>query len=110
MKNISEIVKSRIVKTMESQGLKKHTLADKAGIAAPTIQNWYSSRNYEPTIYCLSKICDVLNITMSQLFLEEDSLMFPVTDDLKFLLESYLSIDIEGREIILNLLKKLRKD
>ena len=110
MKDISDLIKERIRKIMESQGLKKHTLAEKAGIAAPTIQNWYTSRNYQPTIYSLSRICEALNISMSQLFLEEGATMYPITEELNFLIESYLKIDIEGRQLFLDLLKKLRKD
>ncbi len=103
-------IKIRIDQIMRAQGLKRYTLAERAGISNPTIQNWYTSRNYQPTIYSLEKITKVLNVTMSELFLEENQTFYPVKEDQRLLLEMYTMLDTEGRELILKTMKKMQKD
>ena len=103
-------IKNRIDKLMRAQGLKRYTLAEKAGIAAPTIQNWYTKRNYKPTLDSLIKICEALNISLSQICLNENETLYPVDNEVIELINLYLALNKEKRKLILDTSKWLAKD
>ena len=103
------IVKNRITKIMEAKGLKRYTLAEKAGISHPTIQNWYSKRDYAPSFYSMDKITKALDITLAQLFLREDEDMYPMNKELKDFVENYQSLSHDDKKVISDLVKRLKR-
>ena len=108
--NIIPKIKEKIEKLMLSQGYKKYSLAEKAEVAYPTIQNWYSNRNYQPSLESLIKVCDVLNISLSQLFLTDEEEIYVVRKEEKELLKHFQLLKEENKELILTLIKVLTKE
>ena len=103
-------IKTKIDKIMRSQGLKRYSLAEKAGIANPTLQNWFSDRNYQPSLYSLIRVCNVLNIRLSELFLLDDEQMYPLDKESKELIDSYKMLNNDGKDLIKTMIKNLKKD
>jgi transcriptional regulator with XRE-family HTH domain len=109
-KIILTTIKTKIDKIMRAQGLKRYSLAEKAGIANPTLQNWFSDRNYQPSLYSLIRVCNVLKISLSELFLLDNEEMYPLDKESKDLVESYKMLNEEGRDLIKTMMKNLKKD
>ena len=103
-------VKIKIDQIMRAQGLKRYSLAEKAGISSPTIQNWYTTRNYQPTIYSLERIAGVLNVSVAYLFLDDNETMCPVDKELKNFISIFYKLDKKGREIVFQVMEKMQKE
>ena len=113
MNNKDKIInrlKVKIDEHMQSQGLKRYSLAEKAGISQPTIHNWYSKRSYDPTLDSVIKISEVLQISLSELFLDENSIMYPVNEELMEMITMFQSLTIHNKKLLIELMKNLRKD
>lgn len=109
-KNIITTIKTRISKNAAAQGLKRYSLAEKAGISAPTVQNWYTKRNYEPTLDSLIKVSDALNMSLAQMCVAENETLYPVNEEQYQLINSFFKLDEESKDIIKQMIKKLKKD
>lgn len=62
----------------------EYQLAEKSGLPQSTISSWYR-KNLYPTIPSLIKICDALDITIVQLFNNDDKSHFLTTKQKAFL-------------------------
>ncbi len=108
--NIIPTIKERIDKLMIAKGFKRYTLAERAGVSYPTIQNWYTSRNYHPSLDSLIKICEVLDISLSTLLLSEGEELYPINSEKKELLEYFEMLNTENKKLVISLIKNLTKD
>ena len=68
-------VLSVITQLRQERGWTEYQLAERAGLPQSTISSWYR-KNALPSVKSLEKICNAFNISMSQLFAEDDE---PVT-------------------------------
>ena len=103
-------VKIKIDQIMRAQGLKRYSLAEKAGISSPTIQNWYTTRNYQPTLYSIERIAGILNVSVAYLFLYDNETMCPVDEELKKFISMFYMLEKESREIIFQVMEKMQKE
>ena len=93
-------VKTKIKNLMESKHISMYALAQASDLTQTCIANWYSKRNYEPSITALEKVCRALNISMAQLFCGQDEEMVCVDKGFKDLYESWLMLTDEQRQVV----------
>lgn len=102
-------LKIKIKEFMDAKNTNVYALAKKSGVTQPCIANWFNERNYTPSIDALEKVCDGLDITMAQLFCEEDEEMVPITAEERRLLNLWQILDKSQRENLLLLLESFVK-
>ena len=69
--NIGEAVKLRILDLCQEKGITINKLSTSSGITQSTINNIVSGRNNITTISTIKKICDGLEITITEFFNSE---------------------------------------
>lgn len=82
----------------EERGWTEYQLAERSGLPQSTISSWYR-KNMVPTIPSLEKICTAFDITLSQLFAEEDSPV-SLTDSQRKLLERWSRLSEEQQAVV----------
>ena len=100
-------IKTKIKRLIKEKGTSIYDLAKKSGVTQPCIANWFSERNYTPSIDSLEKVCDGLEITMAQLFCNEDENLMPVSADERRLLHIWQILNGEQRKHFLELLESI---
>lgn len=90
-------VKTKIKKMMEAKHLSSYALAQASDLTQTCIANWYSKRNYEPSLAALKKVSKALNVSLAQLFCEEDENIIFVDKEFKSIYESWLMLSVEQR-------------
>lgn len=93
-------VKTKIKNLMKAQHISTYALAQASDLTQTCIANWYSKRNYEPSITALEKVCNALHISMAQLFCGKDEEMICVDKELKSIYESWLMLTDEQRLVV----------
>ena len=101
MKDILET----ITEYRERKGWTEYQLSERSGLPQSTISSWYR-RKIIPSVPSLEKICFAFGITMSQLFAEEEDLVF-LSPSQRTLLEYWARLNEEQKEIIFSLIKKM---
>ena len=82
----------------------EYQLAEKSGLPQSTISSWYRKKQL-PTVSSLEKICIAYNQTLSQFFLEENTVSRILTDDEQEIIDNYSRLSKPQQDIILKLLK-----
>ena len=85
---IDILEKIRILKL--ERNWSEYQLAEKSEIPQSTISSWYR-KNQIPTISSLEKICNAFNLTLSQFFIEENSISKILTDIQQELIDKGIS-------------------
>lgn len=96
-----ERVKVRIKNIIEQRGISIYNLAANADLTEACIRNWYTKRNYTPSLEAIEKICLALDISVAELMREEDEKMMPVTETERLLLESWMRLEEKQKKVIL---------
>lgn len=65
------------------------------------IRNWYTKRNYTPSLEAIEKICRAFDISESELVRRDDEELVPMTEKEKQLLKNWLLLDEKQRNLIL---------
>lgn len=94
-----------ILKYRDERGWSEYALAEKSGIPQSTISSWYT-KDAEPKISSLLKVCNVYGITLSQLFAEGNDPVV-LTESQKELLERWSRLTDEQQEIVFKLIDKM---
>ena len=68
---IGEAVRLRIIGLCRQRGITLNRLASMCGITQSTINNITSGRNNSTTVSTIKKICDGLEITISEFFCDD---------------------------------------
>jgi len=89
----------------EERGWTEYQLAERSGLPQSTISSWYH-KNMVPTIPSLEKICTAFDITLSQLFAEEDAPV-SLTEAQKKLLERWSRLSEEQQAVVFALIDKM---
>lgn len=89
----------------EERGWTEYQLAERSGLPQSTISSWYH-KNMVPTIPSLEKICTAFDITLSQLFAEEDAPV-SLTEAQKKLLERWSRLSEEQQAVVFALIANL---
>ena len=96
-----ERVKLRIREIIEQRGISIYALAEKADLTEACIRNWYTKRNYTPSLEAVEKICLALEVTETELVRREDEKLIPATLDERNLIKSWLLLDEKQKKLIL---------
>ena len=96
-----ERVKIRIKELIEQKGISIYALAEKAELTEACIRNWYTKRNYTPSLEAIDKICRALDVSVAMLVREDAEEMMPVMDAEKTLLESWAKLEEKQKKVIL---------
>lgn len=94
-----------ITKYREERNWTEYQLAERSGLPQSTISSWYR-KNLIPTIPSLEKICNAFEITLSQLFAEEDSAV-SLTASQKKLLERWTRLSEDQQNAVFLLIDKI---
>ena len=68
---IGEAVKNRLLELCAESGITINRLATVSGVTQSTLNNIISGRNHSTTVSTLQKICDGLEITITEFFQSE---------------------------------------
>ena len=96
-----ERVKQRIKEIIERRGVSIYALAEKADLTEACIRNWYTKRNYTPSLEAIDKICRALDISVALLMSEENEEMLPVGEEEKALLKNWADLEEKQKKVIL---------
>lgn len=96
---------SAITQYRLERGWSEYQLAEHSGLPQTTISSWYR-KNALPSIPSLEKICNAFDITISQLFAEDDD-PITLTPAQKKLLESWSKLSKEQQMIVSQLIDSM---
>ena len=82
-------VKWKIKELLIQKDMSIYELAAKAEITDACIRNWYTKRNYNPSLVAIIKICGALEISVAELFRDENDEQISVGKEEKHLLSSW---------------------
>lgn len=99
--NLVERVKFRIKELIEIKRISIYELAEKSDLTEACIRNWYTKRNYTPSLEAIEKICRAFDISESELVRRDDEELVPMTEKEKLLLKNWLLLDEKQRNLIL---------
>lgn len=99
--NLVERVKFRIKELIEIKRISIYELAEKSDLTEACIRNWYTKRNYPPSLEAIEKICRAFDISESELVRRDDEELVPMTEKEKLLLKNWLLLDEKQRNLIL---------
>jgi len=94
-------VKIRIKELIEQKGLSIYEVAEKADLTEACIRNWYTKRNYTPSLEAVEKICHALDISEAELVMDDTSELIPVTGEEKELIKNWIRLDERQKKVIL---------
>ena len=89
-------VLKRIDEIMRKQHLNDYQLSKLSGLSTSTISNM-RKRNTIPSIATLEYICDSFDMTLSQFFVDEGTLLYPVNDTQKDFLDYFIFLTEEKK-------------
>ena len=96
-----ERVKFKIKELIEIKKISIYELAEKADLTEACIRNWYTKRNYTPSLEAIEKICRAFDISESELVRRDDEELISMTEKEKQLLKNWLMLDEKQRKLIL---------
>lgn len=100
-------VLKRIDEIMRKQHLNDYQLSKLSGLSTSTISNM-RKRNTIPSIATLEYICDSFDMTLSQFFVDEGTLLYPVNDTQKDFLDYFILLTEEQQQLVLEVVKNMQ--
>lgn len=103
---LEEYIAGNIIELCEKRGISKYRLAQMTGIAQSSLGRIMAKESL-PSLPTLEKICEALDITLSQFFWEEkpDDLTEPQSEVLKI----WNNLNAREQEVVLAMLRGLQK-
>ena len=96
-----ERVKLKIKELIEVKNISIYELALKADLTEACIRNWYTKRNYTPSLEAIEKICLALEVTETELVRREDEELIPATSEERDLIKNWLLLDGKQKKLVL---------
>lgn len=100
-------VLSRITELRTERNWTMYKLAKEAGIPQSTLSTWYQ-KNLMPPVDKLELICNAMNITLAAFFSSGSSI--ELTEQQKEILSAWVSLNLEQRQSIINLINAFQKN
>lgn len=91
-----------------NKGLSIYAMAKDAGVSCATIYKW-RDRKSSPSLYLIESLCDVLEIHIANLFIDEKDLIY-LQDDEKELFNEWKLLRRDQKSVVLGLIKSLREN
>ena len=99
-------VKDRIDELRIEHGWSRTQFAAKLGISTTAVKNWYNENDYYPSFHIIEDICELFNITKTELFVDLD--FKNLTIDQATLLELYSGLTQKQKEDLIEILKIIK--
>ncbi|MDO5398008.1 MAG: helix-turn-helix domain-containing protein [bacterium] len=103
-------VLDRLKELQKMYGWSDYKITKEAGLSDGAISNMYR-RKTTPSLYTLQLICNAFGITLSQFFYDEkedkNKDIVPISPELKCLIDNWLELSAENRELVLKLVQAL---
>ncbi len=96
-------VKEKIKKLIAERNITIYDLAQKSDLTEACIRNWFTVRNYTPSLEALEKISKAFEISPFELFCDHDDIM-PATSENKEFLYKFCRLTKKQKDAILILL------
>lgn len=97
-------VKEKIKRLIAARNITIYDLAQQADLTEACIRNWFTARNYTPSLEALEKISKALDISPFELLCDDDEIM-AATPENKELLEKYRHLTKKQKTAILALIE-----
>lgn len=110
MYNKIQDIKDKIRDILKARNMSIYQLALKSEVSEACIRNWFSKRNYVPSLESLFKVGEALGLSLSQFLLDKDETMYPVDASTKNLIENWSKLDNEKRDIVLKIIKTFNRE
>ncbi len=94
-------VKIKIKELIKEKGWSIYELANRADLTEACIRNWYTKRNYTPSLEAIEKVCRAFDISESKLVQDEDEKLVAIKQDEKQLLDKWLLLNGKQKNLIL---------
>jgi len=98
-------VKWRIKDLLIQKGMSIYELAEKSDITEACIRNWYTKRNYTPSLEAIIKVCGALEIPIAELFREEDDKQVNVNKEEMQLLSHWARLSDKQKRAVKNVIE-----
>ncbi len=104
MEDISRI-KWKIKEILDQRNMTIYQLSAKAEITDACIRNWYTKRNYTPSLVAIIKVCNALEIPLTELLKEDDDEFVCVGEAERSLLSNWALLNEKQKGIIKTLME-----
>ena len=95
----------KIKKIMKDRNITEYRLAQESDIPQSTLSSVFRRRS-SISIPTLQDLCEYLGITLSQFFFDpEKETLYPVTENQQEMLEKWLTLTPEQRQIVMDLIR-----
>ncbi|MBQ8426896.1 MAG: helix-turn-helix transcriptional regulator [Clostridia bacterium] len=98
-------VKWKIKELLIQKDMTIYELANKAEITDACIRNWYTKRNYNPSLVAIIKVCNALDVSVAELFREEDDEMVCVGTEERRLLSNWAILNDKQKKVVKTLME-----
>ena len=93
---LTERIKLKIKQLMETKGITVYELARRADLTEACIRNWYTKRNYTPSLEAIEKICIALDVPVTDLVKTDDQeAVYLLPDDKELITKKKLVFGVE---------------
>ncbi len=94
-------IKQKIKELIREKGWSIYELASRADLTEACIRNWYTKRNYTPSLEAIEKLCRAFHISVTELVRDEQEELVPLTAEEKQLIKDWFMLDNKQRNLIL---------
>ncbi len=101
-------VKKRIMEIIYNNHINIYKLSNITDITDSSIRNWFSKRDCSPSLESICKICDYFGLSLAQFFVSENEMLFPVKDEEKAMLETYITLSEDDKKLVNDLIIRLK--
>ena len=98
-------IKNKIKNELFARNMSIYELAKRAGITDACIRNWYSKRNYEPSLSSICAVCKVLDISLSKMFMNDEETSVSLTKEEIEVIELWSKLSEKEKEAVLTIIK-----
>lgn len=99
-------IHARLKELLEQRNWSRYKLSKESGLSEETLTNIFK-RGTSPSFFTLKAICDGFGITLSQFFAENE--MIEMTNELKELFDEWKYLTPEQKDVIISLIKVMKK-
>lgn len=104
-KEIISNIKKRIKELQTARNMSDYQLAIDAGLTDACINNWFSKRGYIPSLESLIKVSKAFNISLCELFADENQEFYPLNSDLKEMVNYWTKLNNNQKRAIIEIFK-----
>jgi transcriptional regulator with XRE-family HTH domain len=94
-------IKNKLKEIIKARKISINQLAIDSDVSDTCIRNWFSNRNYTPTLEKLLKICRGLHINAAELFIDDNNNLYPLDNSQKELINEWNSLNEKQKQAIL---------